>query len=47
VSTLFFISAEAVAEFIIGISIFLGAQGLVNLLNKLRSAGLDTDENIK
>lgn len=33
-------SVEAIGEFIIGLVLFLGSQGLVNFLNSMRTAGL-------
>ena len=42
-------SGGAITEFIIGLGIFLGSQGLANFLNNMRTAGLkredDNEEN--
>jgi len=37
-------SGGVIAEFIIGLAIFLGSKGLVNFLNKIRNAGLDIED---
>jgi len=34
----------SITEFIIGLGIFLGSQGLVNFLNNLRGAGLKRED---
>ena len=38
-------SVEAISEFIIGLVLFLGSQGLVNFLNYMRIAGLKKDDD--
>lgn len=38
-------SAGVITEFIIGLGIFLGSQGLVNFLNSMRTAGLKKDDD--
>lgn len=38
-------SGAAITEFIIGLGIFLGSQGLVNFLNTIRTAGLRSKED--
>ena len=38
-------SVGIITEFIIGIGIFLGSQGLVNFLNSMRTAGLKREED--
>lgn len=37
-------SGSIIAEFIVGLVIFLGSKGLVSVLNKIRNAGLDIEE---
>src|SRR5680860_735631 len=40
-----FASVGTISEFIIGLGIFLGSQGLVNFLNNMRTAGLNREDD--
>jgi hypothetical protein len=39
--------AGTIAQFIIGLGIFLGSQGLVNLLNAIRYSGLNREKHFE
>ncbi|TGE37275.1 hypothetical protein E4K67_15600 [Desulfosporosinus fructosivorans] len=39
------VSGGLITEFLVGLGIFLGSQGLVNFLKKMRTAGLKRDNN--